>query len=74
MELPFWSDKDRLFVFWGLGMSLNFKFIAKKLGLLREASRPIADEEAPKSESSPQSKRDRLREQIETSKYEEKRH
>lgn len=74
MEPPFWTDKNRLFVFWGLGMSLNFKFIAKKLGLVKKASRPARHEEAPKSESSPRVRQDRLRKQIEASKYEERTH
>jgi len=72
MELPFWSDKDRLFVFWGLGMSLNFKFIARKLGLLKSLTRPVIEEELPKSESSLQAQEDHLRKQIEASKYEER--
>jgi len=71
MELPFWSDKDRLFVFWGLGMALNFKFIAERLGLLKEATRSVTDEDVQQSETYPQTRRDHLREQIEDSKYEE---
>ena len=72
MELPVWSDKDRLFVFWGLGMSLNFKFIAKKLALVKTAGQSVHKGEAPQSEPVPLSQKDRLREQIEASKYEEK--
>ena len=74
MEPPFWSDKDRLFVFWGLGVSFNFKFIARKLGLLKSLARPVTDEDLPKSESSLQAQEDHLREQIEVSKYEERTH
>ncbi len=74
MELPFWSDKDRLFVFWGLGMSLNFKFIARKLGLVEPLTRPVTEEEPSNSEPSTRTRQDHLREQIEASKYEEKRH
>jgi len=73
MEPPFWTDKDRLFVFWGLEVSFNFKFIARKLGLLESSARPVTDEDLPKSESSPQVQEDHLREQIEASKYEERR-
>ena len=74
MELPFWSDKDRLFVFWGLGMLLNFKFIARKLGLVEPLTRPVTEEEPSNREPSTQTRQDHLREQIEASKYEERTH
>ena len=72
MELPFWSDQDRPFVVWALGITVNFKFIAKKLGLVKTAGQSVHKGEAPQSEPVPLSQRDRLREQIEASKYEEK--
>ncbi len=74
MKLPFWSDKDRLFVFWGLGMSLNFKFIARKLGLVEPLTQPVTEDEPSNSEPSTQTRQDHLREQIEASKYEERTH
>ena len=76
MELSFWSDEDRLLVRRriGFGWNINFKFIARKLGLLKSLVRPVTDEDLPKSEASPQSQEDHLREQIEASKYEEKTH
>ena len=74
MKLSFWSDEDRLFVSRriGFGWNINFKFIARRLGLDKAASRPTAEEE-PKSETSAESKQDLFRKQIEASKYEEKR-
>ncbi len=74
MNFSFWSDEDHLFVSRriGFGWSLNFKYIARRLGLIKGASHHI-DEEAPKSEPSAESQQDHLRKQIEASKYEEKR-
>jgi len=74
MELPFWSDKDRLFVFWGLGMSLNFKFIVKKLRIMKTAPTKVKENEVPKGEPTPRLRQDHLHEQIEASKYEDKKH
>lgn len=74
MAFSFWSDEDHLFVARriGFGWSINFNYIARKLGLIKGASHSI-DKEAPKSEPSAESQQNRLRRQIETSKYEEKR-
>jgi len=74
MRLSFWSDENRLFVQRriGLGWSVNFKYIARKLGLVKDSPRLI-NENKPKSETSAESHQDRLRKQIEASKYEEKR-
>jgi|AntAceMinimDraft_17_1070374.scaffolds.fasta_scaffold02936_7 hypothetical protein len=76
MKLSFWSDEDRFFVQRriGFGWNINFKFIAKKLGLVKALPQPVAEEELSKSQSSPQTRQDHLREQIEASKYEERTH
>ena len=72
MRIPWWSDKESLFVAWPLGFTINFKFIAKKLGFVRTESareRPTETEEAPT-----QGKRtaeDRLRDAIERSRFED---
>ncbi|MEA3356551.1 MAG: hypothetical protein U9Q23_04350 [Candidatus Bipolaricaulota bacterium] len=71
MELPFWSDKDHLFIAWALGITINFKFIAKKLGLVKTVSQSVLKEDIPQSGPPLRSHKDRLREQIEDSKYEE---
>ena len=73
MKLSFWSDEDRLFVFWGLGASLNFKFVAKKLGFIKTPSSSASTEEITQPERNSHSPTDRLRKHIEASKYEEKR-
>ena len=79
MNLSFWSDEDRLFVprQFGFGWSLNLKFIAKKLGVIRplppghqgDGTSP----EQPSEGSRPQSHTERLKRQIEDSRYEERR-
>ena len=79
MKLSFWSDEDRLFVprRLGFGWSINFKFIAKKLGWVK--SPPHEDrEDTSNSERScenheQESRVERLKRQIEDSRYEERR-
>ena len=73
MKLPFWSDQDRPFVVWALGITVNFKFIARKLGLVQATASVRKPEELRESVSARESRQDRLRRQIEASKYEEKR-
>jgi len=70
MKLSFWSDEDRLFVQrqFGFGWSLNLKFIFKKLGLIKPPP-----PEQPSEGSRPQSHTERLKKQIEDSRYEERR-
>jgi len=73
MQLPFWSEQDRPFVVWALGITVNFKFIARKLGLVQTTALPQESEELREPFSVQESRQDRLRRQIEASKYEEKR-
>ena len=73
MELPFWSEQDRPFVVWALGITVNFKFIARKLGLVHATALPQEPDKLRESFSAQESRQDRLRRQIEASKYEEKR-
>ncbi len=70
MELPFWSDQDRPFVVWALGITVNFKFIARRLGLVKAASSVPKTEPLKESVPARKSREDRLRRQIEASKYE----
>ena len=70
MELPFWSEQDRPFVVWALGITVNFKFIARKLGLVKAAALAQRPEAIRESFSARESREDRLRRQIEASKYE----
>lgn len=73
MELPFWSEQDRPFVVWALGITVNFKFIARKLGLVKTAASVQKPEAIRESVPARESRQERLRRQIEASKYEEKR-
>ncbi len=73
MELPFWSDQDRPFVVWAVGITVNFKFIARKLGLVKAAASVRKPEEIRKAVPTRESRENRLRRQIEGSKYEQKR-
>ena len=70
MELPFWSEQDRPFVVWALGITVNFKFIARKLGLVQATASIHKPEEIRESVPAQESREDRLRRQIEASKYE----
>ena len=74
MSFSFWSDEDHLFVTRriGLGWNINFKYIARKLGLIK-GSPQLPGEQAPKSETTLENRGDRLRKQIKASKYENKR-
>jgi hypothetical protein len=71
MNFSFWSDEDRLFVPRLLGWSINFKYIAKKLGWIKtstsEAELPAPDEPEPSSET----REERLRRAIERSRSED---
>jgi hypothetical protein len=72
MQAPFWSDEDRPFIAWALGVSLNLKWVARRLGLIgRPAATVQSEPEAPAA--GPVSREDRLRDQIESSKFEERR-
>jgi hypothetical protein len=73
MDLPFWSDQDRPFVVWALGITVNFKFIARRLGLAKAAASVPKTEAVKESIPTRKSREDRLRRQIEASKYEGKR-
>jgi len=70
MELPFWSNQDRPFVVWALGITVNFKFIARRLGLVKAAASVRKPEQIRDLVPAQESREDRLRRQIEASKYE----
>ncbi len=74
MRFSFWSDEDRWFVprKFGLGVSLNLKYVAKRLGWIKPRVTPSAggvDED--RSNARARSRDERLRERIEASKYED---
>ena len=71
MNFSFWSDKDRLFVPRLLGWSINFKYIAKKLGWIKppvHEAEPAGPEE---HEASSETREDRLRRAIDRSRHED---
>ena len=76
MNLSFWSDENRWFVprKFGLGYSLNLKFVFKRLGWIKPTldepagdGRPASLDDALRTET----REDRLRRQIEASRYED---
>jgi hypothetical protein len=76
MRLSFWSDEDRWFVprAFGLGYSLNLKYVAKRLGLIKPASEQIPEivhSQSDQSADVPKTREQRLRERIESSRYED---
>ena len=75
MRLSFWSNEERWFVprAFGLGYSLNLKYVAKRLGWIKTSANPAGPEsearaDAPQIET--ESREDRLRKQIEASRFE----
>ncbi len=76
MRLSFWSDEDRWFVprAFGLGYSLNLKYVAKRLGWIKPTSGEAPATEHDRTEPPtdvPRTREERLRERIESSKYED---
>ena len=76
MRLSFWSDEERWFVprAFGLGYSLNLKYVAKRLGWIRPAPEEAPETERDRTEPPgdvSRTREERLRERIESSKYED---
>jgi len=71
MKLNFWSDEDRLFVPRLGGWSINFKFIARKLGWIKPtvSLKGVEDEDVPLE--TPETSDDRLRRSVERSRFED---
>ena len=76
MKLSFWSDEKRWFVprALGLGYSLNMKYVAKRMGLIKPGEAAASGVEAAASEQmmTTDSREERLRGQIEASRFEDK--
>ena len=72
MKLNFWSDEDRLFVPRLGGWSINFKFIARKLGWIKPtvSLKGVEDEDVPLE--TPETSDDRLRRSVERSRFEDR--
>ena len=75
MRLSFWSDEDRWFVprAFGLGYSLNLKYVAKRLGWIKARNVALADEPPEAESGGSRTREERLRDRIESSKYEDAR-
>lgn len=77
MKLPWWSDENRLFVLWPLGITVNLRYLAVRLGLVRRTGEggEVPTPDAPPREvaATEASREERLRRQIERSRYEERR-
>jgi hypothetical protein len=73
VEIPFWSDRERPFIPWALGLAFNAKWLARRLGLVRK---PEPDPATPPEQADARSqptREERLRDEIERSRYEERR-
>ena len=77
VKLSFWSDEDRWFVprAFGLGYSLNLKYVAKRVGWVKagRAEEPRASDPSEHEDSKAETvtREQRLRSRIESSKYED---
>ena len=65
-----WSDEDRLFIPRLLGWSINFKYIARKLGWVKPLAATPSAADRPEQQE-PRTSEDRLRRSIERSRYED---
>jgi len=77
MNFSFWSDEDRLFVPRLLGWSINFKYIAKKLGWIKPSptnapADGARDDSAASEDASPMTREERLRRAADASRYEDR--
>ena len=58
MSFSFWSDEDRLFVPRLLGWSINFKYIAKKLGWIKTTAPEVESPALEEIETQQQTRED----------------
>lgn len=77
MRIGLWNDEDRLFVrkTFGFGVTINLKYVAKRLGLIKSSPLPPPPASPDEEEAKPtkeESREDHLRRQIESSKVEQK--
>ncbi len=72
MNLNLWSDEDRLFIPRMLGWSINFKYIARKLGWIKPSMSPKGVEDADLPVDTPETSEDRLRRSVENSRFEDR--
>lgn len=72
MSPKLWSDEDRLFIPRLGGWSVNFKYIARKLGWIKTPVSPEPSEDADLSADTPETSKDRLRRSVERSRFEDR--
>ena len=76
MSFNLWSDEDRLFIprTLGMSMSINFKYIARKLGWVKPVALTTTSGEVnpEPSDDHPETSEDRLRRSVERSRFEDR--
>ena len=72
MKLNLWSDEDRLFIPRFGGWSINFKYIARKLGWIKPSAALKGEEDADPPLETPETSEERLRRSVERSRFEDR--
>jgi hypothetical protein len=72
MSFKMWSDEDRLFIPRLGGWSINFKYIARKLGWVKTPVSPKPPEEPDASAEAAKTAEGRLRQSVERSRFEDR--
>jgi hypothetical protein len=72
MSPKLWSDEERLFIPRMGGWTINFKYIARKVRLVKTPISPKLSEEPDASAEEAKTSEDRLRESVERSKFEKR--
>ncbi len=72
MKLNLWSNEERLFIPRTLGLSINFKYIARKLGWVKPLPPTMDGVDADLASAPPETSEDRLRRSVERSRFEDR--
>jgi len=72
MSFKMWSDEDRLFIPRMGGWSINFKYIARKVRLVKTPVSAQAPEETDALGKEAKTAEDRLRQSVERSRFEDR--
>lgn len=71
MNLNLWSDEDRLLIPRLGGWSINFKYIARKLGWVKALPLNSEAVDSDPADETPETSEDRLRRSVERSRFED---